>query len=336
MSYSHSYSYAYCRRDHLMVVGYFMAELFLSQSVEWSGVLKEATLGLHSQVRMYIGKRFPRCIISVGHQASANENSEKEVQTSADLIHMRPLNQNLLDAQAVNVLKPQPRTFFMLGQANKHRYYRHRTTAVRKLGGVGTNSFVAASNCERKMKFKSCGLNRPKQPNADEDVKIIAPVNNCCLKVKLSYTSFLKQMMLSNFSLLIGGGDPGSSRFADAIALSIPQIILSDGFYPRYAPFPCIIPWREITEEITEKEFRQQPVQAMEEAVRRASGRREEMIHLQQHFARDVDWTHPYTVASNNLLVETVRKCFPPVLAKENKIVQRIVKQTRKVKCFRI
>ena len=318
-----------------MVVGYFMAELFLSQSIEWSGLLKEATLGLHSEVRMYIGRRYPRCIISVGHQASPNENSEVEVQTSTDLIHMRPMQQDLLEAQATNAFNPQPRSFFMLGQANKHRYYRHRVTAVKKLGGVGVNSFVAASKCEQKMKFKPCRINRLQDQHSGDETYTVAPVNNCCLKTKLSYTSFLKQMILSNFSLLIGGGDPGSSRFADALALSIPQIILSDGFYSRYAPFPCIIPWREITEEITEKEFRRQPVQAMEEAIRRASERRHGMIHQQQHFSKDVDWTHPHTLAPNNLLVETVRKCFPRVLAEKSRVVQRIKKQTDKIKCIR-
>jgi hypothetical protein len=328
--------------DHLMVVGYFMAELFLSQSIEWSGLLKQATLGLHSAVRMYIGKRYPRCIISVGHQASPNENSQVEVKSRDDLVHMRPLPQDLLDSQAVNVLSPQPRTFFMLGQANKNRYYRHRVTAVKKLGGVGENSFVAASKCEKGMKFKSCGINRVQFDDAgtkqNKNSMKISPVNNCCLKNKLPYTAFLKQMMMSNFSLLIGGGDPGSSRFADAIALSIPQLILSDGFYSRYAPFPCIVPWRDITEEVTEQTFREQPVQAVEEALSRAGegGRREHMIRLQQQYARDVDWTHPHSLAANNLLVEAVRRCFPASLAGgENGAVRRIMSRTKKVTCFR-
>jgi hypothetical protein len=323
-------------RDHLMVVGYFMAELFLSQSPQWAGLLDQATLGLHSEVRMYIGKQYPRCIISVGHQASPNENSDMEVKTSADLVHMRPLSQTLLDRQAVNALNPQARTFFMLGQANKMRYYRHRVTAVKRLGEVGENSFVAASKCERGMKFKPCGINRPRSaPALRSEKAVIAPVSNCCLKTKLSYSSFLKEMMMSNFSLLIGGGDPGSSRFADAIALSVPQLILSDGFYTRYAPFPCIVPWRAITEEITEKEFKAQPVQAVEEALRRAGGRREDMIGLQQQYARDVDWTHPASVAPNNLLVEAVRRCFPPALARESQAVRRILKQTKKIKCLK-
>ena len=318
-------------RDHLMVVGYFMAELFLSQSMEWSGILKEATLALHSEVRMYIGKRYPRCIVSVGHQASPNENSVLEVKTRDDLVHMRPLDQKLLDVQARNAYNPQPRTFFMLGQANKKRYYRHRVTAVKALGSVGENSFTAASKCEKNMNFKTCGINRPDQLMREK----VAPVSNCCLKIKLPYDAFLKQMMMSNFSLLIGGGDPGSSRFADAIALSIPQIILSDGFYTRYAPFPCIIPWRKITEEITEKSFRQDPVIAMEKAVERAVQRREEMIRMQQFYASQVDWTLSHTLAPNNLLVETVRKCFPASLAEDNSIIKDILIKTKKVQCYR-
>jgi hypothetical protein len=329
-------------RDHLMVVGYFMAELFLSQSIEWNRLLKHATLALHSGVRMYIGKQYPRCIISVGHQSSPNENSDVAVKTRSDLLHMRPLKQGLLDLQAENSLKPQRRSIFMLGQANKMRYYRHRVTAVKKLGDVGVNSFIAASKCEKGMKFKSCGVNRIRGVGGDNAVTSgniddapVAPVTNCCLKNKLSYSSFLKQMMLSNFSLLIGGGDPGSSRFADALVLSVPQLILSDGFYERYAPFPCIVPWRQITEQISEKDFQRQPKQAVEKALTRATERRESMIRLQQQYVSDVDWTHPHTLAPNNLLVETVRKCFIGTgLERKSAVVDRVMKGTKKVKCF--
>jgi hypothetical protein len=328
----------YQGRDHLMVMGYFKAEYFVRQSVEWSGLLKQATLALHSGVRTYVGKLFPRCIISVGHHASPNENSNVEVKTRKDLIHMRPLDQDLLDLQAENSMKPQRRSIFMLGQANKVKYYRNRVTAIRQLGDVGVNSFIAASVCEKGMKFKSCGINK-KHGASDgtpiEDDTAITPVTNCCLKHKLSYSSFLKQMMMSNFSLLIGGGDPGSSRLADALALNVPQLILSDGFYERYAPFPCIVPWRQITEQISEKLFNQHPKQTVDDALKRATERRESMIRLQQQYASDVDWTHPQTLAPNNLLVETVRKCFAGIgLERKSDVIDRVMKRTKKVKCF--
>jgi hypothetical protein len=331
----------YQGHDHLMVMGYYKAEQYVRDtSSKWRELLKYATLALHSEEKKFIGSQVPRCLISVGHHAvSSYENiKHNEVKTREDLILMRPLKQDLLDMQAKDSLKPQQRSIFMLGQANRRKYYKHRVTAIKKLGGVGVNSFIAASKCEKGIVLTPCGIFESIPKTAGDtiiDDVPVTPVTNCCLNNTMFYGSFVKQMMMSNFSLLIKGGDAGSSRFADALALSVPQLILSDGFYERYAPFPCIVPWRQITEQISEKDFQQQPKQAVEKALTRATERRESMIRLQQQYVSDVDWTHPHTLAPNNLLVETVRKCFTGTgLERKSAVVDRVMKGTKKVKCF--
>jgi len=314
-------------RDHLMTIGYYKAEQFIKSAMEWKGVLNQTTLALHSGDKRFIGVTTSRCVISVGHHAIST-NSEtyvKGVNSGDEVVNTRPLPQSLLDIQEKNSFKPQPRSIFMLGLVSSKMFYRNRVTAVRSLGNVGVNSFFA-SKCVLDYNFTRC-----------DEVKddLIVPVSNCCFKNGLPYASFVKQMMMSNFSLLIRGGDAGTSRFADALALSIPQLVLSDDFYSGYVPFPCTVPWREITEQIREKEFKRNPQKATQEALDRATSRRESMIRLQQKYARDVDWTHPHTLAPNNLLVETVRKCFPQELKGKSAVVDRLMKQTQKIKCFR-
>ena len=71
------------------------------------------------------------------------------------------------------------------------------------------------------------------------------PNEGCCLEKKLPYESYIKLFTGSNFSLSIRGGDAGSSRTFDTIAMGVPQIAIADRFYVDYAPFQCTVPWRD-------------------------------------------------------------------------------------------
>jgi hypothetical protein len=71
-------------------------------------------------------------------------------------------------------------------------------------------------------------------------------VTGCCLTERLPHQIFLRELALSNFSLTMGRGDPGSSRFFDALATGTPQIVLSARFVRDYAPYSCFVPYKEI------------------------------------------------------------------------------------------
>ena len=205
-------------RDHVLVVGYFKGESFLRHDKGWAKALANMTIAPH--VNGY-RVRNVKCVVPAGHQAPT-----AHVPIAPPVI---------------------THTLFFMGQAVGPAYYatRRAVLAPGAMKGVGENNHLVADQCSRggvNGSYPICG--------SLEAMQLDNPNVGCCLEKELSYESYIEMFKGSNFSLNFRGGDAGSSRTFDAIAMGVPQIIIADRFFADYAPFQCTVPWRNFVHQV--------------------------------------------------------------------------------------
>ena len=278
-------------KDHVMVVSYFKAQVFIAQAHHaWRDTVATMTIATHVINNNYL--HVPKaigvpCRVSVGHQTGPSHQFELSPPTQID------------------------RTLFFLGQAAGAGFYHARAMALQDkvFDGVGENNYLVASECGHGENqkgadtFPVCG-----SPDAD---KLSSPTIGCCIQKPMAYGEYLHMLKHSNFSLNIKGGDPGSSRTFDAIAVGTPQIIVSDGFIWTYAPFPCTVPWDEFIHQVKQKPFERNTKVVALNTIPLAFPKREAMKKMQDSFKDDMLWTNRNTLAANNLLVQVAKQCLP-------------------------
>jgi len=279
-------------RDHVLVVGYFKAERYVSNSTTgWAKALARMTVAPH-----VIGKTVEplvaagSCLVPVGHQAQPPPPPPPVKEAATSITH----------------------TLFFLGQAVGTGFYRTRRAlfAPGALRDAGRDNYVVATQCkghgQKDEPFPECGSAAAKL------LKSTGPHEGCCIKRPLPYEEYIKLFSSSNFSLSIRGGDAGSSRAFDAVAMGVPQIAIADEFFTKYAPFQCTVPWRDFVYHVeSEDAVLQDAHKVMRKAVAEALPRREQMKKMQDSFMDDLLWTSPGSLAANNLLVEVAKRCLP-------------------------
>jgi hypothetical protein len=124
-------------------------------------------------------------------------------------------------------------------------------------GHFGENNFVAITGCDGPTDYKKhfrCVL-KPCDYTfvPDQDLRQvnkrwtnISEVKDCCLPTRIQPSTFRAEMARTKYSLFLGRGDDGSSRFYDAMKLGVPQIVISDSILQSYLPFKFIVPWRHL------------------------------------------------------------------------------------------
>jgi len=298
-------------RDHIMLVSYFKGQQYLSQHSEWQTAVGNMTLALHvaSKHYLHIPEEYGEpCRVPVGHQPSKNLP--------------------VLDGEPPAVAQ---RTFFFLGQAVGASYYGVRRAALARgaMETVGTNNFLVASDCAHKNvsgPYPICG--------SDAVTHLVSSSVGCCLEQPMVYADYMKEMVHSNFSLNMRGGDSGSSRTYDAIVAGTPQVVVSDGFIWNYAAFTCTVPWSKFVHFVKEKPFLRNTHVIAKEALATLLPRREEMKKLQDAHRDDLLWTSARSLSANNLLVQAAKRCLNGNRVKmRNVMTRKILVQVKRTKC---
>ena len=276
-------------RDHVLVASFNAAEKYLSdkdRSNGWGVTVANMTIGPHVSGHMFTSKR--ACVVPVGHQATSPEHRAPPKITS---------------------------TLFFMGQAVGKGYYAARRAVLDPvvMEGIGENNQLLATQCNGINKsgtmisdtFPMCG-----SPAA---AGLANPNHGCCLGNRIPYELYIQKFTSSSFALSMRGGDAGSSRTFDAIAMGVPQIVIADKFYSEYAPFQCTVPWHKFVYYVESEEAVVNNTRAvMAKALAEALPRRKQMKRVQDSFMDDLLWTNAGSLAANNLLVEVAKKCLPP------------------------
>jgi hypothetical protein len=294
--------------DHIMVVSYFKAQLYLKKHHLWFPVTQKLNLATHAVMNGYIPRPKGKCQLTVGHQPG-NININNYPQS----------------------LSPH-RTLFFIGQAVHEPWYRERRAAIENLGVIGQNNLIVASDC---VKQKGTKTHKAKLNLCQGGPDYREGATNCCLNEPLAYHNYLRQLVDTNFTLNIRGGDAGSSRTFDAILLGTPQIVISDAFLSHYAPFPCTVPWRKFVTMLVGpmKLFLKNPIELMTKTLEVGIPRRNQMKAIQDSHRRDLLWNREGSLSANNLLVEAVKRCLPKWPLTTNMQTKQDIKIVKTRKC---
>jgi hypothetical protein len=147
------------------------------------------------------------------------------------------------------------------------------------------------------------------QSQVQELSPYINGASNCCFNKTMDYIEYLYHLASSNFTLMIRGGDAGSSRTFDSISIGTPQIVISDKFMQNYAPFKCIVPWNKFLSKIQEKEFNEDPKYTFRKHLNTILPQREKLKRIQDSYKRDLIWNQQDSIAANNLMIQIVYQC---------------------------
>ena len=183
-------------------------------------------------------------------------------------------------------------TLFFIGQADQRTAYRHRVKAISSLTGIGENNVLLGTPCRDGV--------LPQCNHSD---------SGCCVP-RIELNEFLHLMRESKWNLMIGGDTASSGRFPEAIAMGVPNIIISPDVQ-HYLSYQCIIPWKNFTILTNPNIFQEHPETTIQEALSKYDSKWEEMKEQQDLYSKHILWSHPKSLAARNTLIESVRKCFP-------------------------
>ena len=190
------------------------------------------------------------------------------------------------------------RTLFFNGQADTRLAYKYRVRAITSIANIydGTinNNMVVSSQCSHD-EIKWCSGNT---------------TNGCCLRKRQRKDEFMRNLSESRWNLMISGDDAGSSRLNEAVSVGVPSIIISPKVYERYLSFKDVVPWKNFTVIVNTKKFMEDPEQTITEVLEKYDKKRDEMVQLQDKYAKEFQWGHPESRAATNTLKEIAKKCL--------------------------
>ena len=188
------------------------------------------------------------------------------------------------------------RTLFFVGQADQRKVYRYRVKAISRLKDVGENNVLLGTPCKDKM-LPQCNH------------------SGCCVP-RVHLSDFLRLMRDSKWNLMIRGDNAGSGRLPEAIAMGVPNIIISPGV-EHYLSFQCIVPWEKFAILTNPGIFMKHPETTIQDALSEYDSKWQEMKELQDLYSKHILWSHPESLVARNTLVDSVRRCFPGRVPKE-------------------
>ena len=116
----------------------------------------------------------------------------------------------------------------------------------------------------------------------------------------------------SKFNLAIAGGDPCTSRFYDALALNVINIVVSDDFENCFIGDSKFsqIPWHKMIIRIKQKDFKQNPTLSLQQALQNYTIQDfKDMLQLIESYKSYILWDRINSKSAYVLLSDAVKKC---------------------------
>jgi len=186
-------------------------------------------------------------------------------------------------------LAERQRALFFMGQADSRKTFTTRRIALHKLPPAYYRSALIRA--------------RDREDKRPEDLppcKVPGFVSGCV--AGRSYGEYVLLGGQSNYSLVIHGDSPSTSRIYDGIVFDQVPVIVSDGWKEMAMPFSDALPWDSMAVFVSQWEFERSPVDAMRSAVAKAS----EPSRLQawRRARGALDWSLEGTCAATAVLLE--------------------------------
>uniref|UniRef100_A0A7S4RCV8 Exostosin GT47 domain-containing protein n=2 Tax=Alexandrium monilatum TaxID=311494 RepID=A0A7S4RCV8_9DINO len=215
-----------------------------------------------------------------------------------------PLSARGVDIHEVPPAKRRHSLFFM-GQADVRPQYQQRRRALHLLPASFNDSvLIQATQLRQRFdradtKDDPAGL-KERLPNCEPPEL----VSGC--KMKFSLETYARLGEQSNYSLVIEGDSPSTSRLYDAMQFGQVPIIISSNWKEIAMPFPDELPWDDLAVFLSPDQFVQDPVGTMSAAVKEAS--RSARWKLLEKVRFLLDWHHGGTCIGTAVLSDVGRR----------------------------
>ena len=130
-----------------------------------------------------------------------------------------------------------------------------------------------------------------------------------CYFDKTDRTRYLELMTKSKFALILSGDTASSSRIYDAISSGMIPVILGNSVFEIGLPFHSIVPWRDLCIFIDTKNL-MTIIPQIELIFKKPEEKLKHKYLSISRYKDDVSWSSPTSRVVDNVLTESLRKCF--------------------------
>ncbi|KAH0488245.1 MAG: hypothetical protein KVP17_005102 [Porospora cf. gigantea B] len=187
-----------------------------------------------------------------------------------------------------------------------------------------------------KMKSKSYlyffGPERPKEQESwfeDFDMpRCDETLSGCSLRLPehadsdLESTKRWKQLSDSRFNLQFAHDVYGSQKLENAALVGTFNVILDDSALDFVMPFPCLLPWTQMTYYMNKSAFIKNPSALLTEAINGDQANFAGRLRLYQDHIADILWVHPASRVPENALLTAARRCVPEAHLNEQRLTK--------------